>query len=233
MKPNLTLTVATYNICHGHYAAFDWTRLAAPIRSVAPDLVGIQEVDMFTHRTRNMDTLHALAEAAGLPYARFIPTMNFDGGQYGTAVLSRFPIEEKMVLPLPDDGVEPRTVGFARILLDGTRSIWFVNTHLSYKSAEARHAQLSALRAQLDQMIPDGIPTVITGDFNTEDRLEPVVGDEYRDVNETRRYLTFRDKPSAIDRIIYTPATLSPTIQGMVESDASDHNLLWSRFMLI
>ncbi len=44
---NRTITVVSYNICHGRFADFDWERIASPIRALDPDLVGIQEVDMF------------------------------------------------------------------------------------------------------------------------------------------------------------------------------------------
>ncbi len=230
---NRTITVVSYNICHGHFADFDWERIASPIRALDPDLVGIQEVDMFTRRSRGINTLQALAEATGLPHAFFVPTMDYDAGQYGTAILSRYPIEESVHVALPAEGLEPRAVGYIRVCPDGKNSLWFGNTHLSYKSAEVRHAQLSALHGMLCEIIPAGTPAILTGDFNTEERLSPVVDCAYSDINEDHRYLTFRDPAKAIDRILYTHASLSPVSHGMVESDASDHNLLWSRFSLI
>ena len=67
MNHHRTLTAVSYNICHGHLAQFDWERLAAPIRALAPDVIGVQEVDMFTNRSRNMDTLSALAAGYHMP----------------------------------------------------------------------------------------------------------------------------------------------------------------------
>ncbi len=230
MKNAMSLTVATYNICHGRFADFHWERIASPIRSVNPDLVGIQEVDMFTHRSRGMDSLRALSEATGLPHALFVPTMDFDGGQYGTAVLSRHPIEMNVIFPLPTAGLEPRAVGCVRVRPDGEQGLWFVNTHLSYKSAEVRYEQLSVLKRHMDEIIPHEMPTVLLGDFNTEECLFPVVGDRFRDINGDLRYVTFPHPPMAIDRIVYTPSNLSVIDSGMVESDASDHHLLWAKF---
>ncbi len=230
MKSAMTLTIATYNICHGRYADFDWERIAEPIRAIDPDVVGVQEMDMFTRRSKGIDTLHAMSAATGLPHALFVPTMDYDAGQYGTAILSRYPIEVTAIFGLPGDGLEPRAAGCVRLNPDGEHEFWFVNTHLSHKSARARHEQLKALRETLREIIPAGTPTLITGDFNTEERLTPAIGEHYGDINESRQYLTFQDPPLSIDRILYTPADLSPISHGMVESNASDHNLLWSKF---
>ncbi len=229
MKHQSTLTVATYNICHGRYADFDWDRMAAPIRAVNPDIVGIQEVDMFTNRSHNIDTLAALAAAADMPYALFVPTMEYDGGRYGIALLSRHPILESMSAPLPFDGKEPRAAGCARILID-ERPLWFINTHLSYICADTRRKQLSELSAHMDNMIAADTPAVLTGDFNTEKRLFPIVENMFSDINENSLYKTFHAPRVAIDRIAYTKAHMTPVDHGMVESDASDHNLLWGRF---
>ena len=232
MNHHRTLTVATYNICHGHYANFDWARIAAPIRSLDPDFVGIQEVDMFTNRSRKIDTLAALASATGMPYALFVPTMEFDGGKYGIALLSRHPILEAETISLPFDGYEPRTAGCIRVLVDGEHPLWFVNTHLSYISDETRREQLSELSVRLRELISADVPAILSGDFNTEERLSPLVDNAFSDINEDGRCLTFREPPLAIDRIAYTPAHLTPLDHGMVESAASDHNLLWAKFIL-
>ena len=232
MNQNRTLTVVTYNICHGHFANFDWERLASPIRALAPDVIGVQEVDMFTNRSQNVDTLAALASAMGMPYALFVPTMEFNGGQYGIALLSRHPILESKIISLPFDGHEPRMAGGIRVLVDGEHPLWFVNTHLSYISAKTRREQLSELATRMTEIIPTDIPAILSGDFNTEDRLSPVVDGGFADVNEDGGCKTFREPPVAIDRIVYTTAHLREIDHGMVESDASDHNPLWARFEL-
>lgn len=233
MNHHRTLTAVSYNICHGHLARFDWDRLAAPIRSLAPDVIGVQEVDMFTNRSRNMDTLSALAKATGMPHALFVPTMEFNGGQYGIALLSRHPILGSKTISLPFDGHEPRVAGCIRVLVDGEHPLWFVNTHLSYISHETRREQLSELAVRMTEIIPADTPAILSGDFNTEERLSPVVDGGFADVNEDGGCKTFREPPIAIDRIAYTTAHLREIDHGMIESDASDHNPLWAKFELI
>ncbi len=230
------ITVATYNICHGVHAAFDWQYLTSSIRAVQADVVGLQEVDMHTRRSHGCDSLSALAAASGLSHALFVPTMDYDGGRYGTAILSRYPMDASEIIPLPTQpGLEPRAAGAVRITLPGTsaspggRPLWFVNTHLAYRSAEARQDQLTALADRLGTLLPPDTPTVVTADFNTEEPLHPLEGACFASINRDRRYLSFRERPIAIDDILHTPH-LTPVAHGMIESDASDHNLLWCRF---
>lgn len=230
-SPN-TLTVATYNICHGHYANFDWQRLTAPIRACGADMVGIQEVDMYTARSRHMDSVAALAEAAELPYTLFAATMPFESGHYGTAILSRYPIASSVVVPLDAGEYEPRAFGCVRVSLPDGAHLYLLNTHLSYKSAACRRGQFRALREWMETHIPKDSPCLLTGDFNTEcdEDYTPLLALGMSALNVGRRYVSFRNEPLAIDNIVYTPDQLSPVESGMVESDASDHNLLWCRF---
>ena len=76
---------------------------------------------------------------------------------------------------------------------------------------------------------------ILTGDFNTEDftTFAPVTSLGYALVNDTaHEFKTFRHNPVAIDNIVYREGHMTPEAFGMIESDASDHNLLWCRFEL-
>ena len=83
-------------------------------------------------------------------------------------------------------------------------------------------------------LTPD-TPAVLTGDFNTEDftAFAPVKSLGYALVNDTaHEFKTFRHDPVAIDNIVYREGRMTPEAFGMMDSDASDHNLLWCRFTL-
>ena len=55
----------------------------------------------------------------------------------------------------------------------------------------------------------------------------------YAPVNDTAyEFKTFRPYPVAIDNIVYREGDMTPEAFGMMNSDASDHNLLWCRFTL-
>ena len=230
------ITVATYNICHGHYVDLDWNKLAQVILEADADIVGLQEVDMRTFRVGGQDSLACLAEAAGYLYYLFVPAMDFDGGMYGTAILSRFPMHFPEFTALFSADCEPRSFGCFRFDLEDGRKGFFLNTHLSYEKSSVRLAQINFLADWIHANIEHESPVILTGDFNTE------LFDQFRGMsqrgmallnNEETNIKTFRTEPLAIDNILYRHAHLAPMQYGVIDSDASDHNLLWCRFQLL
>lgn len=227
------INVATYNICHGRYADLDWSRIASAIREADADIVGLQEIDMGTNRIGGLDTVAALTAATGLTHALFVPAMDFDGGQYGTAILSRYPIAAAEYHPLPSAHYEPRAFGCVTLDLGEGRTVAFLNTHLSYESAEQQKIQMRHLADWMAGHLPADIPAVLTGDFNTEDFtvFSPLTDRGYATANcADREFKTFRSHPVAIDNIVYTASLLTPADSGMVDRPVSDHNLFWCRF---
>ncbi len=83
----------TYNIQHGAGTdqKLNLTRIAEVINRERPDLVGLQEVDRGVERTGRVDEIGELARLTRMEYA-FAYNLHYQGGQYGVAVLSRFPI---------------------------------------------------------------------------------------------------------------------------------------------
>jgi len=91
--PSQKLRVMTYNI-HvgvGMDKKLDLARIAGVINSEHPDLVGLQEVDRGVTRTQRIDEIAELAKLTRMDYA-FAFNLHYQGGQYGVAILSRFPI---------------------------------------------------------------------------------------------------------------------------------------------
>ena len=89
-----TVRVLTYNIHHGEGrdGELDLPRLGRVITSVQPDLVALQEVDVGTSRVGGVDQLAELARLTGM-HAQFGKAMDYMGGGYGVAVLSRWSLE--------------------------------------------------------------------------------------------------------------------------------------------
>lgn len=159
-----TLRVLAYNIHHGEGmdSVVDLERIAAIIREVDPDLVALQEVDSVTIRTGGVDQAVALAELTGLEsiFGGFMP---YQGGAYGMAVLSRWPVAESRNFRLPD-GAEPRTALAVRVTSPATgRIVRFVGIHF-YRTEEERLGQATRLEEYLSD---DSVPTILAGDFNS------------------------------------------------------------------
>ena len=224
----LTLRVGSYNIRHGADVGLDMSILAADLRALDLDLVGLQEVDICTSRVGGLDTLSLLADAAGYGHRAFAKSMDYRGGEYGTAILSRYPIVDFRVLPLPmTEGLEPRAVGVTTLFI-GERRVTFCNTHLSVETAEAREAQF----AYLGELLASEDFFVLTGDFNTVELggFERIAGERF--VNRGQ-YPTFAPTGSPIDNIVYG-AAWRLLDAGMKSSEGhSDHNLLWAEIFEI
>lgn len=169
-----TLRVLTYNIHHGEGTdeRFDYERLAGVITKLDPDIVALQEVDRGTERASGVDQTRLLARLCRLHYA-FGQAMPHQGGQYGEAILSRFPIERSFVHPLPYQlDREPRAALEAVMDIDGLGPISFVGTHLCHQSNELRTLQTQ----RLGQLFPaqKGQPVILAGDFNARPGSDPM-----------------------------------------------------------
>jgi endonuclease/exonuclease/phosphatase family metal-dependent hydrolase len=169
-----TLRVLTYNIHHGEGLdeRFDYDRLAGVIKKLEPDIVALQEVDCGTERASGVDQAKRLAKFCRMHYA-FGQAMPHQGGQYGEAILSRFPIEKTVVHPLPYQlEREPRAAVEVVIRPAGIGPVSFVGTHLCHQSDELRVLQAR----RLGQLFPPekGNPIILAGDFNARPGSEPM-----------------------------------------------------------
>jgi len=169
-----TLRVLTYNIHHGEGTdeVFDLERLATVINDLSPDIVALQEVDKNTDRASGVDQAAVLGKLCKMHHA-FGQAMPYSNGQYGEAILSRFPITKTLVHPLPyDRGQEPRAALEAHIQVNGIGPIVFVGTHLCHQSNENRVQQNQRLGDLLSK--DAGPPVILAGDFNARPGSAPM-----------------------------------------------------------
>ncbi len=165
-RAHTRLRVMTYNI-HvgvGMDKRQDLARIAEVIRRARVDLVGLQEVDRGVERTGRVDEIRELARLTGMEYA-FAHNLNYQGGQYGVAVLSRFPIlsiDHRRYL----NTREAERRGFVRVEVEVKgRRLSFVTTHLDWQHEDGREYEARQL---LDALAAIHQPLVVTGDFNEE-----------------------------------------------------------------
>jgi len=160
------LRVMTYNI-HvgiGMDKKLDLARVARVIERERPDLVALQEVDRGVERTGRVDQIRELARLTGMEFA-FAHNLDFQGGQYGVAVLSRLPVlavDHRRYRRLR----EAERRGLLRVEVSkGGRRLGFVTTHLDYQKADNR---LYEARQLLGALEGAKVPLVVAGDFNDE-----------------------------------------------------------------
>ena len=225
------LRVMTYNI-HvgiGMDKKRDLARTASVIMDARPDLVALQEVDRGVRRTDLVDEIAELARLTRMNYA-FAPNLDYQGGKYGVAILSRFPvlsIDHRRYA----NRREAERRGFIRIeVLVKGRKINFVTTHLDYQYADGRLFETEQLLKALGDVKG---PTIVAGDFNDEPTgtsyklMLSNFSDAWSDATKgTNSGLTYpADKPAKrIDYIfICKDAGLSATSAVVPSTLASDH----------
>ncbi|HEX8912368.1 MAG TPA: endonuclease/exonuclease/phosphatase family protein, partial [Humisphaera sp.] len=226
------LRVLTYNIHHGagEDGKIDLDRIARVIRDSGADLVVLQEVDRGTRRSGKVDQAKSLADRLKMHHA-FGTAIRFEGGEYGNAVLSRWPLAGEKVEPLPNPGKkEARAAVVATADVPGVGPVGVVGTHLSHDSADSRAAQAAAvgeLAVKLDAKL-----VVLAGDFNAppaDPTLRPLT-ERWHDpaAGAAKPVLTYpADKPKArIDYVLIRKADAAAwdaTARAVEEPVASDH----------
>jgi len=157
------IRLVSYNIKRGFGmdGRTDLNRTIESLRKLKPDLLSLQEVDKNCDRSGSQNQPALIAKALGLEPA-FQKFMDFDGGEYGLAVFSKFPIIKMGSHHLPT-GREPRFAQEIQVELDSKR-VSFVGLHLDWTTPELRVPQATTLiRALTDRK-----HVILAGDFNAQ-----------------------------------------------------------------
>jgi endonuclease/exonuclease/phosphatase family metal-dependent hydrolase len=233
------LRVLSYNIHHGEGVdgKLNLERIARVIRSVEPDLVAVQEVDKNTRRTGQVDQPAELARLTGMHVA-FGANIKYQGGDYGNAVLSRFPIHrhENHLLPLLDEG-EQRGVLIVEVVVPNEASpLVLMATHLDHRRDDKeRLASADAINHLASKL--EGRPALLAGDLNdTPDSptLQRLAA-HWTLANKKAMPTVPVDRPARqIDFILYRPAERWKVIATRVldEAVASDHRAIFAELEL-
>jgi endonuclease/exonuclease/phosphatase family metal-dependent hydrolase len=213
------LRVLTYNIHHGQGAdgKFDLERLAKIIVALKPDLVALQEIDRKTKRADGVDQAAELGKLTGM-HAEFGKAMDYSGGEYGEAILTRVKPDEVKVHALPhDQESEPRAALAVRLKPGkGLPELLFVGTHLCHQREANRVAQAK----EINRLFPvqDGPPCLLAGDLNARAASETMTefGKQWKD--------TLPDV-STIDYVLVRKSDPWHVIETTIIDDrvASDH----------
>ena len=227
LTPASELRLLTYNIHHGEGldGKIDLDRIATLIKSQNPDLVALQEIDVKTARASGVDQAAELARLTAMHYA-FGKFMDFDGGEYGQMILSKYPILSSENLKLPE-GVEPRAAMIAHIKVPQFEGpIYFVGNHL-YATEEQRSAQAQAL---VDRFKDITDPVILAGDFNSEPKSPPMqrlhrAGWVDPTLETDAGTFPANDPKREIDYVLHRPAARFSFVSSKVikEPVASDH----------
>jgi len=235
-----SLRVMTYNI-YGARAtspanAADLDAIAEVIRRQNPDFVTLNEVDVFTNRTgKDVHQACDLAEKLGMEW-HFSKAIDRDGGEYGDAVLSKYPILEKRSYRLPCAAEQPgedRSLCVIRVQIDG-KDLYVASTHLDHLSGDAsRLVQATEIRRIRDTELEGDL--ILCGDLNAipSSNVIATMTSFLTNTGPIDQYTFPSDDPSRkIDYIMYAPIehfgvqncqVVSRGDQQVGGVDASDH----------
>ena len=181
----MKLKIMTYNIAAGR----DFSGGPKPIvinpdacisviREEMPAICGLNEVDYKLPRSGRIKLARHIGDALGYESA-FAPAVTWGVGTYGNGFVSKYPIKEVEIFPIPDptDKSEPvyyetRVILHTVVDFDGTEVDVFV-THFGLAKTE----QESAVKTLVSLIKDAERPVILMGDFNvTPDNalLDPI-----------------------------------------------------------
>ncbi|MBW7990963.1 MAG: hypothetical protein FVQ84_13235 [Planctomycetes bacterium] len=223
------ISVLTYNIYHGADANgnSNLDAVAGIINSLGPDLVALQEVDNKTTRAKGLDLTSELSQRTGMK-GIFGKAMDYAGGGYGEAVLTRHPIiyTKNNLLPHTPNA-EPRAALEIQIELPSGEKVVFVGTHLDHVRDPTNRMNQSNRIKELYQDYD--LPIILSGDLNAAPGSDPI------NLLSEQWFYAAQDDPQPtspsvrprrkIDYIMYKPKDRWKVIEVRVidEKVASDH----------
>lgn len=169
----MRLRVLSYNIhkCIGGVdRRYEPQRVADVICGQEPDVLLLQEVDAGVARSNSDRQVEVLGDLCGMRYRSWFPNVDVrGGGQYGNAILSRYPIIESTNIDLSIRFKKKRSVlhGVIRVRHDDVdRTVHVYNMHLGLARFERRIQLLKFLDSHPFQNLHHDTPIVVGGDLN-------------------------------------------------------------------
>ncbi|MCL2407765.1 MAG: endonuclease/exonuclease/phosphatase family protein [Defluviitaleaceae bacterium] len=222
----MILRFGTYNVRNTDGGA-SLRGIAEEIKSLNLDIVGLQEIDVGTNRVGGRNTIAELAVHSDMPFLYFYPSMRFDGGFYGNAVLSRHKIESAHGTVFQTKKYEKRSILSCTVVLEEIgKEIVVHGTHLSLEDGDIRRNQLLWINEYVQ-----GDDFVILGDFNVNSMDEYSLVEKSICANNADSPIDTFKSGGAIDNIIVSD-NLGIKSVFLSETEFSDHNMLVAEIVI-
>lgn len=243
----MNIRIITFNTRHGEIedGIIDGIKQATEIKRYNPDIILLQEVDMYTDRVSQIDQLQIFKNITGLQYTTFGSNIDFENGGYGNAILSRYPILKSENYINTKCTKENRGFLYVEISVNG-KKIEIYNTHFPVKETE----RISFVK-HINRIVENknSIQTIIGGDFNlglipTEKKhvYEVETKETYEELEELKKNFkdaVFKentypvDNPEGqLDKIMYNGELTLKSAQRL-EDKISDHYAVMADFEII
>lgn len=228
------IKVISFNIHHGYTneGVLDLTKIGEQIKGSDPDIVAFQEVDVNTKRSHGLDMAKELGVITGLTPV-FGKAIDLEGGGYGLAILTKFPIVDSKVHFLPNSRNAEQRIALEVILDMEGRTIRVVNVHLDYTYEKLILKQSK----YIGRKFSDGIPTLMMGDFNQTPNESGMqyLKQQWKQALENDQFTYPSHRPSRkIDYLLIHPSSMwrigNPKV--LEHNGNSDHLAIMASFFL-
>lgn len=170
----MRLRIVSYNVhkCIGGIdRAYRPDRVQDTIRHHAPDLILLQEVANGAGHPEWHRQIDLLGDALGFRHRTWFPNHRFrTGGEYGNAILSRWPISATENIDVTVPGTKRRSVLHARIRVrtdaERSRTLHVFCLHLGLTERQRAVQLRSFLASHPFAGLHSNTPILIAGDFN-------------------------------------------------------------------
>ncbi|MBR2013437.1 MAG: endonuclease/exonuclease/phosphatase family protein [Clostridia bacterium] len=212
------------------------------MREIDADIVGLQEVDINNSRSFNVDQPKWLAEQLGYEHYYFTQTVDKGEGDYGHAILSRFPIKDIEEGTYREQRGELRKYTRVILEIDG-QEVVYINTHLCTQETRDDGTRDTSMGEAQFREVADIIqkekrPALMTADYNLPIKTQFKLFDRSKmtSMNGGKTQKKLHDM-IGIDNIFvnnmldyYVDGEGMSVFVGMETS--SDHDPLWSYFKI-
>lgn len=171
----MQLRILTYNIhkCIGGVdRRYDPARIRDTIAYYAPDVVLLQEVDHMAKRSNRDRQVDILGDMLSYRHRTWFPNVQVrGGGEYGNAILSRFPLTDTRNIDLTVGWRKRRSVLHARYRVRlppsrHMRTVHVFNMHLGLAQRERKVQLQRFLDSHPFSGFHSNTPVIVAGDFN-------------------------------------------------------------------
>ena len=178
VAPSVEFTVMTLNAAHGradgvHQALLSEERItenldqiALVLNDLSPEVVALQEADGPSLWSGRFDHVAYLADAGGYEHALRGEHVSGLKLSYGTALLSRYPLENEASITFPPSPpLFPKGFVVGEVEVPGVGPVTVASVHLDFARESVRQEQVERLAEELADRPR---PLIVMGDFNCD-----------------------------------------------------------------
>lgn len=222
----------------------DVRRQALLLKKYKPDIIFLQEIDLYTKRAYNKNQIYTFSKYTGLQYRSMGTNIKYKNGFYGDGILSRFPVEYSANFLSPTTSPEHEQRGFlCNKISFGTVKLNLFSVHLSVFEEERILSSKALLRITSNIAKSEGI--IIAGDFNVgvskignhkytfEEKNSyeeyEILKKKFHQMNNCEPTWFSKEGNGCIDTCFYSNGLKLHKFET-IKTDLSDHSLLYMEF---